>query len=158
MNATKKFKKLVSKSLFEQAYNLIRDYHIDDKWKIIHQELHHLEPYRVYAFLRYLFIRESSCPDWEFYCFIYLVYCDPFFDDAMRLAAWHLRKAMEMDCENVEYTKQAISVFYSYPVRYFSDDEFLKMAVAIMRHDCNNPLAQTVIEELSTKTRHEPNE
>lgn len=127
LDATVTIKKLVTKSLFEKAYNLIKDYSTEEKWKIISNNLHRTDPLRVYSFLRYLVARDEFCAKWEYYCFVYLVYCNPFFDDSMRLAAWHLRRAIELDNNSIEYTDQAISVFYSYPIRYFSDEEFLSM-------------------------------
>lgn len=151
MKVKQNIKKLVSKGLFEQAYGLIADYSIEDKWEIIRNELYRVDPAQIYSFLRYLVAKDAISAEWEYYCFVYLVYCDPFFDDSMRLAAWHLRKAIELDCKNIEYMKQVISVFYTYNDCYFSDEEFFLIAKEVIRHDPTNQLAQTVIDSLSKK-------
>jgi len=151
VKARQNIKSLIKKALFEQAYLLIKDYNTAGKWNILLNELNGVAPSIVYSFLRYLVARDTTNAEWEYYCFVYLVYCDPFFDDSMRLAAWHLRKAIELDCKNIDYMKQVISVFYTYNDYFFSDEEFFLMAKQIFQCDPTSKEAQIVIERLSGK-------
>ena len=151
MKAKQNITNLIKKALFEQAYLLIKDYNTGGKWNIILNELNGVAPSIVYSFLRYLVARDAINAEWEYYCFIYLVYCDPFFDDSMRLAAWHLRKAIELDNKNIDYMKQVISVFYTYNDCFFSDEEFFLMAKQVLQYDPTSKEAQVVIERLSDR-------
>ena len=141
---------LIVKSKFEQAYNLIKDYSTDEKWEIISNGLYHIDPFQTYSFMMYLIAKETCEAEWEYYCFVYLVYCNPFFDDSMRLAAWHLKRALELDCNNIEYMKQVVSVFYSFSEQYFSDVEFLRMAKAIHLVEADNESACAIIKNLGS--------
>lgn len=140
-------RKLIAKSLFEQAYLLLNEYSIDDKWRIISNQLHREDPCRIYSFLRYLVAKDKDDPEWEYYCFVYLVYCNPFFDDSMSLSAWHLRRAMRLDNQNLEYIKQALSVFYTYNDYYFSDEEYVAMAQKILNSEPDYRLAQEIVKQ-----------
>ena len=130
---------------FENAYSSINSLSIDEKWDIISTDLYYEDPKIIYIFLLYLTAKDDNEAEWQYYCCLYLIYCNPFFDDTMKLASWHIKQAIRLNSESIEYKKLVISTFYSYSEQYFSSEEYYQYAIDILKKEQDNIEARTII-------------
>ena len=140
--------RLILESKYEQAYTRMDNMTLEEKWKFVGDELFNEEPKTVYTFLLYLVAKDNNEAEWQFNCFLYLVYYNPFFDDTMKLASWHIKRALELNSNNLEYKKQVISILFSYPEQNLSNEEFLKYANDVLDYEPANQKAREIINKL----------
>ncbi|MBE6742809.1 hypothetical protein [Faecalispora jeddahensis] len=137
---------LILNSKYEEAYYQMKHMSLEEKWKLIGDEMYDENPLVVYTFLLYLISKDSNEAEWHFNSYLYLVFYNPFFDDSMQLAAWHLKNAMLLEPLNIEFKKQAISTLFYYPEQLFSDGEFRQFALDVLAQEPNNEHAKKIIE------------
>ncbi len=130
---------------FEQAYLLMRALPLESKWEIISDDLYYEDPKLVYAFLLYLISIDDNEAEWHYFCCLYLIYCNPFFDDSMRLASWHIKQAIKLNPTNIDYKEQVITVFYSFPEWYFSFEDFYQYAEDVLKIEPDNLDAKNIL-------------
>lgn len=130
---------------YKKAYQLMHSLSIEEKWEILSTDLYDEDPKIIYSFLLYLISVDGNEAEWQYYCYLYLVYCNPFFDDTMRLASWHIKQAIRLDPSNIEYKGQVISIFYSYPEQFFSYEEYYQYAQDVLRKDDDNQNAKKIL-------------
>lgn len=130
---------------FEKAYLSICSLSLEEKWNIISTNLYYEDPKVIYVFLLYLIAKDGNEAEWQYYCCLYLIFCNPFFDDTMRLASWHIKQAIRLNPKNIEYKKQVVSTFYSYSEQYFSCEEYYRYSEDILREEQDNIEAKTII-------------
>lgn len=133
----------------EKAYQLIKEMPAKEKWELISTALYDTSPCSVYSFLMYMLAVDRNEGLWHYYCYEYLVYCNPFSDDPMSLAAWHLRCAIS-ESSSLSLLKEVLSIFYSYPVQLFSDAEFLGYANTVLHFEPDNVDAKKIVSKLQT--------
>ena len=139
----------IRETKFEQAYLLMHTMPLEKKWDIISNDLYDEEPAIIYAFLMYLIAIDNNEAEWHYFCCSYLIYCHPFFDDSMRLAAWHIKQALRLSPTNIDYKEQVISVFYSFPEWYFSFEDFYQYAEDVLKIEPDNLDAKNILLEKS---------
>ena len=130
---------------YEKAYLLMRSLSLEEKWEILSADLYDEDPKIIYVFLLYLIAIDGNEAEWQYYCCLYLIYCNPFFDDTMRLASWHIKQAIRLNPKNIGYKKQVISTFYSYSEQYFSNEEYYHYAVDVLKEDQGDSDAKKII-------------
>lgn len=135
---------LIREMEFDKAYLLMYSLSLEDKWEVLSTDLYDEDPKIIYVFLLYLIATDGNEAEWQYYCCLYLIYCNPFFDDAMRLAAWHIKQAIRLNPKNIEYKKQVISVFYSYSEQYFSSEEYYQYAIDVLKVEQDNSHAEKI--------------
>ena len=143
-----KIVQLIRDMEYEKAYLLMDSLSVEEKWEILSVNLCDEDPKVIYVFLLYLISIDGNESEWQYYCSLYLIYCNPFFDDTMRLASWHIKQAIKLDSKNTAYKKQVISIFYSYPEQYFSNDEYYHYAVDVLKEDQDDLDAKKVLSDL----------
>ena len=139
---------LIREMKYEEIYLLIRSFSLEKKWEIISTDLYCEDPKCVYTFLLYLIAADNNEAEWQFYCCIYLIYCNPFFDDTMRLASWHIKQAIKLNPYNFEYKKQVITTFYAYSEQFFSLEEYYQYAIDILKYEPDNKDAREIFLKL----------
>lgn len=130
---------------YKKAYSLMSSLPLEEKWEILSTDLYDEDPRIIYAFLLYLIAIDGNEAEWQYYCCLYLIYCNPFFDDTMRLASWHIKQAIRLNPDNIGYKKQVVSVFYTYSEQYFSHKEYYQYAVDVLKKDPNDSDAKKII-------------
>ena len=130
---------------YEKAYQMMHSLSIGEKWEILSSDLYDEDPKIIYTFLLYLISVDGSEAEWQYYCCLYLIYCNPFFDDTMRLASWHIKQAIRLNPKNIEYKKQVISTFYSYSEQYFSYKEYYQYAQDVLRENDDDQYAKNIL-------------
>lgn len=133
---------------YDNAYELVKRFSCEEKWKIISQKMYNEDPKLVYTFLMYLVAIDNNEAKWQFYCYLYLVFYHPVFNDSMCLAAWHIKQALRLEPNNVDYKKQVISIFYSYSEQYFSDEEYLGYAKDVICLEPENEKAMNILKNV----------
>lgn len=136
---------LIREMEYEKAYLLMYSLSLEEKWEVLSNDLYDEDPKIIYVFLLYLIASDDNEAEWQYYCCLYLIYCNPFFDDTMRLASWHIKQAIKLNPKNIEYKKQVISIFYSYSEQYFSYKEYYQYAVAVLKEDQDNSDAKKIM-------------
>ena len=130
---------------YEKAYLLMSSLSLEKKWEILSTDLYDENPKDIYVFILYLMAIDGNEAEWQYYCCLYLIYCNPFFDDTMRLASWHIKQAIRLNPKNIEYKKQVISTFYSYSEQFFSDEEYYHYALDVLKESPNDSDAKKII-------------
>lgn len=136
---------LIHEMEYEKAYSLMCSLSLDEKWEIISTDLYDEDPKIIYVFLLYMIAIDDNEAQWQYYCCLYLIYCNPFFDDTFRLASWHIKQAIKLNSKNIEYKKQVISIFYSYSEQYFSFEEYYQYALDVLEEEHDNIDAKNII-------------
>ncbi len=134
---------------YEKAYLLMLSLSLEEKWELLSTDLYNEDPKNIYVFLLYLIATDGNESEWQYYCCLYLIYCNPFFDDTMRLASWHIKQAIRLNPKNTEYKKQVISTFYSYSEQFFSNEDYYYYAVDVLKEDQDNLSAKKIIQSKS---------
>ena len=142
---TDKIVQLIYDMEYEKAYLLIKSLTLEEKWAVLSTGLYDEDPRNVYIFLVYLIAVDGNESEWQYYCCLYLIYCNPFFDDTMRLASWHIKQAIRLNPHNIEYKKQVITIFYSYSEQYFSFKEYYQYAVDVLKEEQDNSDAKAIV-------------
>ena len=135
----------VREGKYLEAYQQMEQMRRRQKWNYITTVLDEDSPLLAYSFLLYMVSQDDNEAEWHFYCYMYLVYCNLFFDDAMRLAMWHLKQAISLQPLNSAYKKEVISIGYSYPVKHFTDEEFQRYAADVIAEEPDNKNAKEVL-------------
>lgn len=130
---------------YEKAYLLIHSLPLEEKWAILSTDLYDEDPKIIYVFLLYLIAIDGHEAEWHYYCCLYLIYCNPFFDDTMGLASWHIKQAIRLNPKNIGYKKQVVSTFYSYSEQYFSNKEYYQYALDVLKEDQDDSDAKKII-------------
>jgi len=130
---------------YEKAYSLMYSLSIEEKWQILSNNSSDEDPKTIYTFLLYLIATDGNDAEWHYYCCLYLIYCNPFFDDTMKLASWHIKQAIRLSPKNIDYKKQVISIFYSYSEQYFSVKEYYQYAVDVLQENQDDSDAKKII-------------
>jgi hypothetical protein len=115
----------IQSNMFEQAYGVLSSISDDEKFNLLSVNWYHEEPFHMYTFLLYLLLKENDDKKkakWHDRCNGYLV-GRPLIDDYMCLVDWHLREALRLDPQNIEYM-EAVLQEYGHPDSNFSDEEF----------------------------------
>ncbi len=136
---------LIRKMEYEKAYLLMYSLSLEEKWEVVSTDLYDEDPKIIYVFLLYLIATDGNEAEWQYYCCLYLIYCNPFFGDTMKLASWHIKQAIRLNPKNIGYKKQVISIFYSYPEQYFSHKEYCQYAVDVLKDDPDDSEAKKII-------------
>lgn len=136
---------LICEMEYEKAYSLMYSLSLKEKWEVLSTDLYDADPKTIYVFLLYLIAIDGNEAEWQYYCCLYLIYCNPFFDDTMRLASWHIKQAIRLNPKNIGYKKQVISIFYSYSEQYFSYKEYYQYAVDVLKENQDDSDAKEII-------------
>lgn len=146
MKVADQVRKAIKQNAFDEAYSAMGQLSIGEKVDLLFNQVTLEDNTCMYLFLLYLVARDENEAEWNFRCFMYLVFDSSFFDDSMCLAAWHAKNAIHSAPQNVEYKKAVLSVFSGYPEQYFSNKELVQMANAVI---CVYPDDNDAIEYLS---------
>ena len=141
-------KKLVQDARYEEAYNGMAHMALDERWDFISTDMYDEEPLVTYTFLLYMVSQDINEAECHFYCYLFLAYLHPFFDDAMRLAMWHLKCAIALQPDSLEYKKQVISIGFTYPVHYFEDEEYRRYSKDVLDEEPGNVDAKEALRKL----------
>ena len=76
---TDKIVQLIYDMEYEKAYLLIKSLTLEEKWEVLSTGLYDEDPRNVYIFLVYLIAVDGNESEWQYYCCLYLIYCNPFF-------------------------------------------------------------------------------
>ena len=132
MGSKKEIRQLINKGCFEPAYEQINGWSSQKIIDFLSSDMYHDEGSTVYAFLMYILSRKPKEEgEWHYHCFAYMTWIGPWFDDAYALGAWHFRKVIELEPENIERKAIGLHTFYTYPGRYFSKEEYKELAKSI---------------------------
>ena len=136
---------LIREMEYEKAYLLMHSLSLEEKWEVLSTDLYDEDPKIIYIFLLYLIAIDGNEAEWQYYCCLYLIYCNSFFNDTMRVASWHIKQAIRLNPNNIAYKKQVISVFYSYSEQYFSYKEYYQYAIDVLKVNQNDLDARKII-------------
>lgn len=136
---------LIREMEYEKAYLLMHSLSLEEKWEVLSTDLYDEDPKIIYIFLLYLIAIDGNEAEWQYYCCLYLIYCNSFFNDTMRVASWHIKQAIRLNQNNIAYKKQVISVFYSYSEQYFSYKEYYQYAIDVLKENQNDLDARKII-------------
>lgn len=128
----KEINRNIIKLRFEEAYNAVQQIGFDDCWDRWSEELCYKKPMVMYNFLMYCIARTEKA-QLHFYIFQLLIYIRPFFDDPYILAYWHLKRALDIEPQNIDYMRWFIKAFAYYPEKITSNEELLFVANQLLQ-------------------------
>jgi hypothetical protein len=126
---------------FEKAYMELSCLSDSEKQNLLMTKWYDESPSCVYLFMHYISIRESSNAFWHFMCFEYLSFTQPFFEDYVRVAGFHIRQALKLDPHNATFLKSLVYAYHSYPTDYFTKDEIVLYAEQLLALKADDPIA-----------------
>ncbi len=143
------FVKLLKNYKYEEAYLMIKSLSTHEKWDFLCSSFMHDDtaPEIGYSFISYLIAVDEDEAEWHYLCCQHFIYFEPFFDDGYRLAAWHLKQAIRLNPENLEYKEEVTSFFSGYSVKYFSKKETYEYAIDVLKKYPNNFWAKEILSE-----------
>lgn len=135
------YEELVNKSYKDtDIFNIVWEVYLED-----------MEQTNIYLFFLYMLSKNNNEAFWHEKCCLFLAYHNVLFHDGMSLAAWHIRKAVELEPENYEYQKLLINTFYTYPNDYFTKEEYIQFAQNVLTISRQNKRAKEILKNYINK-------
>jgi hypothetical protein len=136
---------LIQSNRFEQAYELLSFLSNDEKFNLLATDWFQEDGFHIYIFLLYLLQKEHNVKEkakWHNRCNGFLA-GRPIIDDYMCFADWHLREALRLDSNNIEYMKSVLQD-WSHPDTSFTNVEFMNYAMKVLEYESDHPIANLV--------------
>ena len=131
-NALKIIEKNISELAFEDAYQAAMQVGIEKCWETLSSSICYEKPMELYVFLMYCVSRQETA--FLHFCIFQLLTClKPVLDDPYVLGYWHIKRALELEPNNINYMRWILKIFEPYPEKFSSNDELLNLANEILK-------------------------
>ena len=131
-NVLKIIEKNISELMFEEAYQATMEVGMEKCWEAWSTGICYEKPMELYVFLMYCVSRKETA--FLHFCIFQLLTClKPVFDDPYVLGYWHMKRALELEPNNINYMRWVLRIFEPYPEKFASNDELLYWAEEILK-------------------------